>query len=158
MHASDLLKTETVDGRDRTWTLRRATVKTERLFKARLERAALALAVANADLLGENGLAIGIQAVSRDVAARHYAWGRPGWIRCLEDDDNFAFVLWLMLTQEPTQRSLAFDEDDAKVDQLKMSDFFREKREALTLAWNALLSPAKAPEVASDRPLEPPAS
>lgn len=143
MSPSDLLKSETIEWKGRQWTLRRAAIATERMFKAYLERAALASVVAHADLIGEGGTMLAIQAVSRDGAARYYAWGRQGWSKCLEDDHHFSYLLWLMLTQDQTQRDLAFD--DGRADQLKMTDFFKEKRAELTFAWNTLLAPEGAP-------------
>lgn len=111
--------------RDREWIIPKPNLKTEALLKTFLERQALAGIVANADLLGEDRV-VAYQAVSRDCASRHYAYGGMGCLTSLADNENFCRLLWWTITQVKDQQALTLDD---------MKKFWDQKSAELEAAW-----------------------
>lgn len=123
-----------VSWRDREWIIPKPNLKTEALLKAFLERQALAGIVANADLLGEDRV-VAYQAVSRDCASRHYAYGRAGCVAAIVDNENFCRLLWWSITQVKSQEALSLED---------MRRMWADKSADVEAAWNVATRPPPA--------------
>jgi hypothetical protein len=96
----DAFRRGIVQWQDKTIRFGRPTLKTKQAFKEELEVEALRGLQRKRHLMDPAEYAEAVRAVSRDFTARVYAWGRPEWSRCLQDDDWFKRMLWHVVVQE----------------------------------------------------------
>jgi hypothetical protein len=99
---------QSVQWKDRTITFARAQLTTQRAFKEELEREALQAIQRKRDLFSAADYAEALRAVSRDFAARVYAWEGPEWQRAIGNLDWYKRMLWHVLIQAvfPEKQSL----------------------------------------------------
>lgn len=101
-------RSDPVSWKGHTIRFGRPTLKTQAAFKEELEREALAALRRKRDMLDAAEYADAIRAVSRDFAAKVYAWGGVEWSRCLQSLDWVKRLLWHCIVQEvlPEKTSL----------------------------------------------------
>jgi hypothetical protein len=97
---SDVFRTVDVPWNGKTLVVRRPSGWTEEELRRHFQRLALEFVLENEGMYANRDAFLDAQrAVSRDAAAKAYAWGMPLFNECLRSDLNVKHLLWLVLVQ-----------------------------------------------------------